>query len=529
KCDGRRPKCGQCSRSSSFEECEYADDGRPTTTQILEEQIANVEARIGQLEKPKLSAPLLLRNPYIGASSSASPRPLSRGGSSYLILRIPSAQNIIRSGILLGAVKSDAHVYIVLGGEGSYFQIYNFLQHSSQFGFFLNVHNFRESGMGRSGQRPAAVLLHVVSLWAIHLSGSDEFTAHEARYLSRALRTAAEALSGTQGSLGISGNAVLHTIQAEVLLATYFFQNTRFLEAKYHLGAAVSLVIGSGLHRIRSAATGGPSAPALHTLAPPRDPMEECERITAFWTVVTLDNCWTIADGSPSNISYTDPNARIDTPWPLDVNAPGFNNQVLPNSSTGTVTNFLANRQDSGMSVAAFQAKAAILFERAARLASQYRPNMSNRQQFYVSFNSIDSLNERFKLSLPTVQMYSTKEMLVIHCLVHVATIQLHNPFVADTHASRMRVLDSARAIVAYLAQVPLNEFAYIDPIMGTLLMATCQAFVAELRRFRRHRSPNSPINPEERSLMDATETVLAAMNVFAPRCRLMSWFFYLC
>jgi hypothetical protein len=172
-------------------------------------------------------------------------------------------------------------------------------------------------------------LLHVVSLWAIHLSGSDEFTAHEARYLSRALRTAAEALSGTQGSLGISGNAVLHTIQAEVLLATYFFQNTRFLEAKYHLGAAVSLVIGSGLHRIRSAATGGPSAPALHTLAPPRDPMEECERITAFWTVVTLDNCWTIADGSPSNISYTDPNARIDTPWPLDVNAPGFNVNIF--------------------------------------------------------------------------------------------------------------------------------------------------------------------------------------------------------
>jgi hypothetical protein len=137
------------------------------------------------------------------------------------------------------------------------------------------------------------------------------------------------------------------------------------------------------------------------------------------------------------------------------------------------------------MSVAAFQAKAALLFERASRLASQYRPSkfrssfrllhlmlmphadMSNKQQFYVSFNSIDSLNERFKLSLPTVQMYSTKEMLVIHCLVHVATIQLHNLFVADTHASRMRVLDSARAIVAYLAQVPLNEFVYINPIMG--------------------------------------------------------------
>ncbi|KAJ7914466.1 hypothetical protein B0H13DRAFT_2461358 [Mycena leptocephala] len=529
-----RPKCGQCLRSSSFKDCEYAD-GRPTRTQILQEQITTAEARIGQLEKPELAAPILPRNLHVGTSGSASPRPLSRGGSSYLILRIPSAQNIIRSGTLLGAIKPDAHAYIVLGGEGSYFQSFSKPKfhlgnsagqvrtlHSSQFGFFLNVHNFRESGMGRSGQRPAAVLLHIVSLWAIHLSGSDEFTAHEARYLSRALRTAVETLSGTQNntSSGTHYGTVLHTIQAEVLLASYFFRNTRFLEGKYHLSAAVSLVISSGLHRIRSSAPGGPSGTAFHALVSPRDPMEECERIAALWTVVTLDSCWTTADGSPSNISYTDPNARIDTPWPLDINAPGFN-VILPRSNIGTVTNFLANRQDSGMSVSALHAKAAILFEQASCLSSQYRPNMENRHQFYVSFNSIDLVIERFKLSLPTVQLNATREMLVIHCLVHVAAIQLHNPFVADTHASRLRMLDAARAIVAYLAQVPLNEFVYIDPIMGTLLMATCQVFVAELRRYRRHRSPNTP-SVQERSLMEATETVLAAMNVFSPRCRLM-------
>jgi hypothetical protein len=57
--------------------------------------------------------------------------------------------------------------------------------------------------------------------------------------------------------------------------------------------------------------------------------MEEYERIAALWTVVALDSCWTTADGSPSNISYTDPNARIDTPWPLDINAPGFKVSVF--------------------------------------------------------------------------------------------------------------------------------------------------------------------------------------------------------
>ena len=78
--------------------------------------------------------------------------------------------------------------------------------------------------MGRSGRSPAAVLLDVVYLWAIHLSGSDEFTAYEGDYLSRALRTAVDALSDTHPS------AVLHTIQAEVLLAHYFLKNTRFLQ-----------------------------------------------------------------------------------------------------------------------------------------------------------------------------------------------------------------------------------------------------------------------------------------------------------
>jgi hypothetical protein len=87
--------------------------------------------------------------------------------------------------------------------------------------------------------------------------------------------------------------------------------------------------------------------------------------------------------------------------------------------------------------------------------------------QFYHSFNSIDTLIEGFKLCIPMVQPHSTREMLVVHSLVHVATIQLHNPFVVEIDTSRLRVLGSARAIVANLVQAAVNEFVYIDPIMG--------------------------------------------------------------
>ncbi|KAJ7908998.1 Zn(2)-Cys(6) binuclear cluster domain-containing protein [Mycena leptocephala] len=522
KCDGERPKCGQCARSIGFQDCEFVEDG-PTRTQILEEQIALLEARIEELEKPQeLRSTLVLHNPYPGERRSASLPALSRGGS---LVHLPMPHSELSSGASspLSMPTSSSEGIPLVELEPL---IHNFLHHSSQFGFFLNVHNFREAALGRSGSRPTAVLLDVVNLWAIHLSASDEFTAYEPRYLSRALRTAVDALSGTHHH-----HTILHSIQAAVLLAHYFLRNTRFLEGKYHLSAAVSLVLSSGLHRIRSAdayAAGGPLGPAFRRLAPPRDAVEEAERVGAFWTVLTLNNCWTTADGSPSNISYTVPDARIDTPWPLDINAPGVHNQVLPDSSIGTVTTFLANLPDGRVSVAAMHAKAAILFEQASRLASQYRPNMTNDQlnQFYLSFNAIDTLIEGFKLSLPApaashLPQDATRELLVVHALVHVAMIQLHNPFVVDIDASsRLRVLASARAIVAHLAQVPVGEFGFVDPIMGTLWMATCQVFVAELSRLRRHRHP---VQLEaERALVDAIDTVLAVMNVFAPQCRLM-------
>jgi hypothetical protein len=81
--------------------------------------------------------------------------------------------------------------------------------------------------MGHRGHGLAAGLLDVVYLWAVHLSGSGEFAAHEPSYLSCALRMAADALSGTHY------NTVLHAIQAEVLLSHYFLRNARFLEGKY--------------------------------------------------------------------------------------------------------------------------------------------------------------------------------------------------------------------------------------------------------------------------------------------------------
>jgi hypothetical protein len=76
RCDGARPICGQCSRAD-IADCEYTDDG-PTVSQVLEQNISLLEARIRALEGDPVS--VTLRNPHqpsqpAGRAVSARQRP----------------------------------------------------------------------------------------------------------------------------------------------------------------------------------------------------------------------------------------------------------------------------------------------------------------------------------------------------------------------------------------------------------------------------------------------------------------------
>jgi hypothetical protein len=132
--------------------------------------------------------------------------------------------------------------------------------------------------------------------------------------LSRAVRQISTALSGNHPK------KVLHIMQAEVLLANYFFRTSRFLEGRYHYNAAVSLSIGAGLHKIRATR---PLLPVVHFTADivpaPEDTIEEGEMINGFWTVFILDRWWCACLGTPSLIADSEElGTQIDTPWPLD-------------------------------------------------------------------------------------------------------------------------------------------------------------------------------------------------------------------
>jgi len=114
-------------------------------------------------------------------------------------------------------------------------------------------------------------------------------------------------------------NRVLHTIQAEVLLSTYFFATGRFLQGKYHVANAVAIALSTGLHKIRSPAEG--SLLDNSAMPIPRDSTEEGERILAAWAVFNLDKAWAAAlDSNPNFVHLGQPTTTtIDTPWPMEM------------------------------------------------------------------------------------------------------------------------------------------------------------------------------------------------------------------
>lgn len=156
----------------------------------------------------------------------------------------------------------------------------------------------------------------------MHLGQSEALLLQEHAFLTRAVQHVSTDLLGTHP------NRVLHTLQAQVLLAYYFFRTGRFLEAKWQTGAAVSLALGSGFHKIRSANTSTPVTLGLMHDTPvyldaPQTNLEEGERINAFWAVFILHKIITVALEPPTNVcgALEAPGIQIDVPWPLELNS----------------------------------------------------------------------------------------------------------------------------------------------------------------------------------------------------------------
>ncbi|KAK0480633.1 hypothetical protein IW261DRAFT_1418996 [Armillaria novae-zelandiae] len=480
KCDGRQPKCGQCAASTIFHECEYDGQGT-TTTSMLEEQISIVERRINELEnarQPSPGSPIFLTQPYNNLSpSQGNPRnaqPENMPVQVHQVICTPSLQT--------------------------------FLTNCAELGFFLDIAHFVQSATSSNlVERPIPALLSAVYLWGIHLSPSRDIAAWEGQFLIQAVNHASQGLANCSSH----PYGVIQCIQAEVLLAQYCFRNMKVVEGKHHTNSAVALVLGSGLHKIRS--QNGSSGSVL---AEARNALEEGERLNGLWTVVILNNSWTAVDGSPSSLSEVEEATRIDAPWPLDIREYSRLPRPLDRSSQ-TIQRFLRGGDDVGTSILALHAKASILFEQASRFGSKVHLGMSSAQinDFKTTFASFSNVLERFIQRLPTFQvmsMLSTPATAgMISTLAHATVILLHFPVRSLNPNSSERMGTAAIEITQVLSLMNNAELPFIDAIMGVLWSTAC--------RFLIDRVSSMP-QPQQATRQKLLQMIMAALTIVAPR-----------
>lgn len=174
-------------------------------------------------------------------------------------------------------------------------------------GFFLDSERFVQSFYAPEPfghhLRPSRSLLSAVYLTSIALSGNEILTTHEPIFLSRALQYASQAPSCTHPS-----NAK-HGLQAEILIANYFFLRGHMQEGKSHINTAMMISMVHRAHKIHRISN-------LDGV----EVIEQWERVKGFWSAYLLDKFWSIAGGlPPSSPDGVAGETRIDAPWPLEL------------------------------------------------------------------------------------------------------------------------------------------------------------------------------------------------------------------
>ncbi|GJE98222.1 C6 transcription factor domain-containing protein [Phanerochaete sordida] len=479
RCDGGKPVCGPCVAKDRQEDCEYTGDIQGLTrTQLLEENISLLEARIRDLENPSEASSIKLRD---APGTSNAP----------VALTAPGPSNIAHSERVAGpsAARPQAGP-----PEPTMQDVQNllnaFIPHATRLGFFLHVPRFVQAASLPPGARDPLVepLLTAVCLWGSRLARGTPLAAFEDTLLAQAVQGVSAALF--LASAGERGHALLGAVQAEVLLAHYFFALGRFLEGRYHGGAAASLALTCRLHALGPPAPPGPGAgPAPGQALPaPRDAVEHGERVDAFWTVYVLDQCWSGALGAAPALAPGGAAHRIATLWPL---APAQYAQGVraPHTGVPAVAQFLAGHAPGDLehlAPLALRAQAATLFAQASALAARYSDDMPDKPVFWHEFAALDGLVrgfvERFPQVPPALQG-DALERLVARTVAHGAVIQLHIRFAKEQAGSHDACLAAANAVLAGVQGVG-PQLGYIDPIMAILLSSVCQVFLGELKAF---------------------------------------------
>jgi hypothetical protein len=106
KCDGSRPICQQCNRANRAADCEYDDGKTKTRTQVLQEKIHRLEARIRQLEGPQGGSSSSSKDQGLNPLQQMADIAYEQGSSSLLPEQRTSVSRTLLSLVCSGPTKS---------------------------------------------------------------------------------------------------------------------------------------------------------------------------------------------------------------------------------------------------------------------------------------------------------------------------------------------------------------------------------------------------------------------------------------
>ncbi|KAI0704250.1 hypothetical protein BC835DRAFT_1410320 [Cytidiella melzeri] len=465
KCDGNRPKCNQCNRFGRIAECEYSDRPAPDVRRVLEGHVSYLENRIRELEREKaLASPRSTPGDTSSVSHPSEPPP-------------------------------DVAQYLTS----------QFLPHARQLGCFLDIR--RAFSQQPQETYASGALRAVVYLWGAKLSGNVDYTHQEPTYLANALHWVRAAFGSAQQYRRIT----LHLLQTGVLVANYMFSSGRLFEGQSHYSVLVALALKCGLHKLcRTPADSRTSS----WLVPSASPAEDAEKVSAWWSIYTLEKSWSALLDVPSVLNERGgPDTVIDTPWPLASANVAHHGQ--------TVRSFMYDvRTGLSPSPLAFQAKAAILLDLSTEVASY----QGDPQQLHNMVTALDQAIEIFKTLLPALvrpthaplSLSDAHNLLVVHSLVHVATIRL---FRSSSAANKdAKCFTSAFAIVNLINQANVQQMTYVHPLLAMVWGIVCEVLVPPLLQFRMNPQAGSSSMISRQDLEGMLTHLRNAMESSAPK-----------
>ncbi|KAF8823471.1 hypothetical protein HHX47_DHR10000099 [Lentinula edodes] len=497
-------------------------------TKELEQRVIRLKARVRELESPELTdSGVHLSDPFHAVDT---------GGL------LPMSGSVAHSNSGIERLYSSLMTHTRLN---------NFLPSATQFGFFLHLERFRSAALLKAhfgdSSRPSPALLNTTYLWGTHLSPVDALRSNETVFLNRALQQVSIEIPSA-----IHSAQIMHTIQAEVLLSTYFFRKNQLLEAEFHLNGAVSLAQSAGLHQIRSDRVF--SSPVVSVLLetemflpPARDVIEEGERINGFWAVYCLHRLISITLGNTTKCfgGLDSPRYEVDTPWPQEYEAGLCNSGAFGHSTIDLFIHGLSPISNLSSELSSY-AKAVVILHSVTALTHKFNRGIETENAYAAFVNEclvIESLLTRFHPSLPSLHVdnsfldYSTtppspsnsrSSLVVTHVLVSCAYMQMQKIFSScGVHDALERSIGTAKEIIRILGDLNQVGLPHLNPILGTLCVMACSVFGDELARTEMLGDWNldnqSQINSNV--LRQGLEVGMTTMSILAMDSPLMSEF----